>query len=90
MACADDDETMDNACGVIKRFHTGFYSMVIVTTRGRRLSLDIRSHTIAIPCGVAASHAHLHVCPCAICGVSCRPTVFTKHMAGFVNRRNLI
>ena len=90
VACADDDESMDNVCGVIKRFQTGFYSMVIVTTRGRRLSLAIRSHTIAIPCGVAASHAHLHMCPCAICGVSCRPTVFTKHMAGFVNGRNLI
>ena len=88
VACADDDEPMVSACGVIKRFQTD--SMVIVTTGGHRLSLAIRSHTIAIPCGVAASHVHLHLCPCAICGVSCRPTAFTTHMAAFVNGRNLM
>ena len=80
VACADDDKTMVNACGVIKRFQTGFYSMVIVSTRGRRLSLAIRSHTIAIPCGVAASHSHLHVCPCAICvGFMSSDNVYNTH-----------
>ena len=62
----------------------------MVTTGGRRLALAIRTHTNAIPCVVATSDAHLHIFPCAICAVSCCPTVFTKRLAGFVNRRNLM
>ena len=66
-ALAYDDESMDHACGVIKRFQTGFYSMVIVTTCGRRLALVIRSHTLAIPCGVATPQTKLHIFPVAVC-----------------------